>query len=320
MIMSDSQSTNQSQVKVLFKDIKSSVLNYESFRNELKEKKLSGECVIHSGKLTVSLLFLRGTPIIDSNRLGVSQTLSLIQSPNTILDFFILGDNLALAYSSAMNGKSVWNSPSTSKEQIQKVLSFAQKKQMTGHLGIFGSNGHCHRLLIHNGKSLGIFNPKIGWNRIEPKQALKNGKKMEFFLAVDPDRFFDSNVESKSVVPEPEKKSSTNKDLELFLHCWNLFTSQLANKVGENLVKKSMNKHFGDLTTISVRGIHLKKMTMPEELVTVDLDIFSHPIQLFLKSMVDISGKRWMHNKLLDCAQEHPQILNILNLHKIFTA
>lgn len=319
--MSNAPPNNQSHVKVLFRGVKSSALNFESFRDELKMKNLSGELVIHNGNLSISLLFLDGLPAVDSRRLGVKKTLTLMRSPAAILDFFALGYNLTQAYVSTMNGEQVWDSSSVSRDQVKKVLAVTKKKQITGHLSIHSSEGAIHQLFIQNGKPLGLFTVENNWERTEPAQALKNGLKMELFITLGPDEFIVQNPKKPvGVVPPVEKKPTLYQDIDNFLPCFNNFTSQLVDKVGSGLVSKSLKKHFSTLALVSVKDLKLHNSTPSGDVGSSDdYDVFRQAVQHFIQAMVDISGKQWMRDRLADCAEEHTNALKCLDLIKIFS-
>ena len=311
--------SDKSAIKIVFKGIKNNVLHLHSFTNEVKNKKLSGELVIHTDEQRISVLFIEGIATIDSQGIGVNNALDLIETSGVTMDFFDLGVQLATAYLSTMAGKRAWSSTSASQDNLKKVLIIAKKKQLTGHLDIHTDNGPINQLFIHNGKTLGVFNTKNDWLKLPPQLASKNGLKMELFVCSNPtNQPGQTRVTPKRSEPVTRVESLLPRDLERFLQFWNEFTMEVADKVGENLVAKSLEKNFGKLDIVFIRGIKLKNTVAPEDVVSYDLESLRLPVHHFLQAMIDISGKRWIHDRLLYCAQDDPKIFKILNLANIF--
>ena len=312
LIMTTSPSSTQKQINVLFKGIQSSVLNYNSFRNEIKKKKLSGELIIRNGSLSISLLFLQGKAVIDSRRIGVSRTLKLAHSPSAVLDFFILDDGLALAYSSTMNGKRIWESDSVTKDQIKKIAVLSKQKKITGHIGIHNGEGAVHRLFIQNGNMLGLFDVENDWKSIGPEKALIHGKKLELFLAVHPDYLLEQEENPFPPNEAVDLASVADEDAENLLVHLNDFISRLADKVGEKPVKHSLAKLFDNNPFLTIRGIKLSKAADSEAWNWDNLKTIGQSIQQFAKAMVEIAGKQWGDNQLSSLREEHSTLLKKL--------
>lgn len=312
LIMTKSPSSTPKQISALFKGIQSGVLNYDSFRNEINKKKLSGELIIRNGSLSISLLFIQGKPVIDSRRIGVSRTLELIRSPSAVLDFFVLDDGLALAYSSSMNGKKVWTSDNVTKDQIKKIAVLSKQKKMTGHLGIHDGQGTVHRLFIQNGNLLGLYDVESGWKKIGPEEALTQGKKLELFLTA-----YQGNITEQEEQPTPSHQTTDLESVDaedaenLLLHL-NDFISRLADKVGEKPVKYSLAKWFDNNPFLMIRGIKLSKIADSGSWNVENLKTIGQSTQQFAKAMVEIAGKQWVDDQLSSLREEHSTLLNKL--------
>ncbi len=315
--MTKSPSTPRSPIKTLFKGVQSSVLNHDSFRNELKKKKLSGELVIRNGNLSISLLFFEGSPVLDSKHVGIPKTLELSQSPNAVLDFFILEPRLALAYSSAINGKRIWEGDNIGKDQIKTIASLSQQKKMTGNLTIQNGDGRVNRLFMKEGKLLGLFNVENNWEKVEADRVLKNhGNRLELFVAAP----------LGTTTPLPDEINTTAEtevdyvqSFEEFLIPFNDFISQLTNKIGEKPVKNSIAKFFDASPLISLRGIKLQKAASCKTCSQDELQSFGQSLRQFFATMVDVVGKQWMGDQLGDFRVEHQAILEKLDLATIFS-
>ena len=269
--------------------------------------------IIRNGSLSISLLYLQGRPTLDSRRIGVSRTLELIHSPSAILDFFILDVSLALAYSSTMNGKRVWESDSVTKDQIKKIAALSKQKKMTGHLGIHNGDGAVHRLFIRDGNLLGLYDVENGWKKIGPEKALINGKKLDLILAPDPDNLLEQEEKPTPSNETTNVESVDAEDTENLLHHLNDFISLLTDKVGEKPVKYSLAKWFDNIPFLTIRGIKLSRAGDSEPLSSDDLKTIGQSTQQFAKAMVEIVGKQWVDDQLSNLRAEHTTLLNKLN-------
>lgn len=318
--MADVLENTKSLAKALFKRIKGSTLNYESFMNELQEKSICGQLIVQKGDQSFSILILKGTPVLTSGGHNLKNALTLIKSPHVRLDFFALDPKLTLSYSSTINGKQVWDRPSLSKEQIQRALIVAKKKRVTGHLNIHRADGSIHRLFITDGIPLGMFNVEQGWVPVKPGEALKDSINMSFFIGTNLNKLSALCKKSVHKPPQIDKNTLRAQNIEKFLHSWSDFTVLLTDKIGQRLVEKSLKKHFGKCASVLIRGITLYPAVALEDVSSEDVILLGQSLQQFISATSDISGKHWLNEQKAHFAEKHSKILEYLHFTQIFTS
>ena len=222
------------------------------------------------------------------------------------LNFYLLGDELAHAYASVLQGERVWQGLSVTVLHLEKMLDKLMEKHPTGHLCIHKENRKRHYCLFFKGKPLGVYDIEKEWSPVDFASMWEDTKQVDYYLSAQMKSFL-SKVEEVSAV----------EDFWEFITLWNNLVEAITKKLDKKTVKKSLKKQFGGLDMYTLKGISLQPADAQDRSGHDALKTFKLNVPVFLKEMGTFTGNRWLTRQLQDFQKMNGDIIARLSLTKV---
>ena len=295
-------------VQPLFRDLKCESINLDTFLADIQLKKYSGEARTTTQQGHTSILFYQGLPLISSGHkiIAKREASKIINTPAATLNFYLLGDELAHAYASVLQGERVWQGLSVTVLHLEKMLDKLMEKHPTGHLCIHKENRKRHYCLFFKGKPLGVYDIEKEWSPVDFASMWEDTKQVDYYLSAQMKSFL-SRVEEVSAV----------EDFWEFITLWNNLVEAITKKLDKKTVKKSLKKQFGGLDMYTLKGISLQPADAKDRSGHDALKTFKLNVPVFLKEMGTFTGNRWLTRQLQDFQKMNGDIIARLSLTKV---
>ena len=222
-------------VQTLLRNLKRESLDLDALCAEIKNNKYSGEARISTREGNTSILFYRGDPFLSSRGAGLTMrdVVTIMDVPEAMVNFYILGDELTHAFSSVLQGQPEWQGLSVSVFHLDKMLDKLMEKKPTGHLCIYKEKGDHHYIFFSRGKSLGAYNVDDQWTPMDISTIWDDARQIDYYLS--------AKIESFLTALAPTNLVDDVKD---FIFLWNGFLETMAKKIGKKAIEKSLHKNF----------------------------------------------------------------------------
>jgi hypothetical protein len=292
-------------VQPLFRDLKCESIDLDAFLADIQLKKYSGEARITTPQGRNSILFYQGFPLISSGRkiIAKREASEIMNTPGATLNFYLLGDELAHAYASVLQGERVWEGLSVTMLHLDKMLDKLMEKHPTGHLCIHKENGARQYCLFFQGKPLGVYEIEKDWSPVDIVSMWEDTKQVDYYLSAQMKSFLSRVVEV-----------SAAEDFWKFITLWNNLVEVIAKKLGKKPVKKSLKKQFGGLDMYTLKDIRLQPAGARDRSDHDALETFKVNVPVFLKEMETITGSQWLTRQLQDFQKMNADIIARLSL------
>lgn len=297
-------------VQTVLRNFKRESLDLEAFCAEIKNSKYSGEATITTPEGDTRILFYQGKPLLSSNRRDITmrEVVEIMDVPGATLNFYILGDELAHAFLSVLQGEKVWAGFSVTVFHLDKMLGKLMEKNPTGHLCIHKEKGDRHYVFFSKGKSLGAYNIDEHWMPVDIATIWEGSHQVDYYLSGTIESFF----------TEAAPMDSLN-DFQKFMAAWNGLLEIIAKKLGKKPVEKSLQKSFKDLSLYAIDGIRLLLLNATSQDVHDALADFKQKVPGFLREMEVIVGSHWLNEQLQGFQEKHHDLINQFALIEVFT-
>jgi hypothetical protein len=297
-------------VEPLLHDRKRESLDLDAFLAEIQEMKYSGEARTTTQLGHNHILFYQGLPLISSDRRSITmqEVLEILNAPGATLNFYLLGDELARACFSVLQGEKVWQGLSVTVLHLDKMLNKLMEKNPTGHLCIHKEQGDRHYCFFTQGIPLGVYEIEQHWKPVDISTLWEGAKQVDYYLSAEIESFLSKAEEINTAVEFRE-----------FIALWNDLVAGMAKKLGKKPVEKSLQKKFEGGGVYTPKGIRLEP---PEEFDRSGydaLETFKLNVLGFLKEMETISGSHWLIKQLQDFQEKNGDIIARLSLTEVFT-
>ena len=235
----------------MLQDLKQEPFALNAFLAEIQEEKYSGEARITTPEGRNQILFYQGIPLLSSARKSItrSEIVELMNAPGATLNFYLLGDELAHAFLSLLQGEKVWQGLSITVFHLDKMLNKLMEKNPTGHLCIHKENGDRHYCFFFQGKPLGVYDIEKQWSPVDISTIWEDAKHVDYYLS--------GKIES---VASTAVSIRSSEDFLKFIPLWNDLIEGIAKKLGKKLVEKSLQRNFGGLDFYALEGIRLQSV------------------------------------------------------------
>jgi hypothetical protein len=219
-----------------------------------------------------------------------------------------LGDELALAFSSLLQGEKVWQELSVTVFHLDKMLNKLMEKKPTGHLCIHKKNGDRHYILFFQGKPLGAYDIEKQWSTVDISMVWEDAKHVDYYLS--------GQIEAgvSTVVSTP-----ASEDLLKFILLWNELIGGIAKKVGKKPVEKSLQRNFGGSDLYVLKGMRLQVSGEGNQGIHHALEVFKEKAPNFLKEMETILGSRWLNEQLQAFRQRNGDAIDRMSMIEVFS-
>ena len=298
------------EVRTLFQDLKRELFVLNTFLAEILDEKYSGEARITTPEGHNRILFYQGLPLLSSSskNITIGEVAELMNAPGATLSFYLLGDELAHAFLSVLQGETIWQGLSITLFHLDKMLSKLMEKNPTGHLCIHKENGERHYFFFFQGKPLGIYEIEKHWSPVDISTIWEGAKHVDYYLSGKIESFVSTAVTMRS-----------SDDFKKFISLWNDLLEKITKKLGKKPVEKSLKKNFGGLNFFAPEGIRLQ-WRGDRNLSTHDaLEAFKKRIPDFLKDMETIVGLHWLEEQLEEFRKMNGDIIERLSLIEVFS-
>jgi hypothetical protein len=298
------------KVQALFRDLKRKTLDLDAFLAEIREKKHSGEVRVTTSKGHNQVLFYQGMPLFSTGRRAptLGEVREMMDVPEAVLNFYLLGDELARAFLSVFQGEKVWQGLSINVFHVDKMLGKLMEKNPTGHICIHKGKGGRHYCFFFQGAPLGVYDVERHWSPVDISTMWENAQQVDYYLS--------GKIESFASTGATMRSSTDFKD---FLSPWNDLVERIAKKLGKKPVEKSLKKTFGELAFYRVEGTRLQLAHEENQVVAADQKLFSRMAFDFLKEMEGIVGRNWLDSQFQEFREKHGDIIEKLSLTELFS-
>jgi DNA-binding response OmpR family regulator len=298
------------EVQSLLRDIKRESLDLDGFLAEIQGKKYSGEARITAPGLRNEVLFYQGLPLLSADRKTptMRDVHAIMDTPDATLNFYHLGDELAHAFLSVLQGERVWAGLSVTVFHLDKMLDKLMEKNPTGHLCIHKEKGDRHYVFFSKGKSLGAYNIDEHWMPVDIAAIWEGAHQVDYYLS--------GTIESFLAAAAP--MDSLN-DFQKFMAAWNGLLEIIAKKLGKKPVEKSLQKIFKGLALYATDGIRLLLLNATSQNVHDALAAFKQKVPGFLREMEVIVGSHWLNEQLQGFQEKHHDLINQFAMIEVFT-
>jgi hypothetical protein len=232
----------------------------------------------------------------------------MMDNPDAILNFYLLGDELAHAFLSVFQGEKLWEGLSVSVFHVDKMLGKLMEKNPTGHLCIHKGNGDRHYCFFFHGTPLGLYDVERHWSPMDISSMWEDAQHVDYYLS--------GRIASYASTAATMRSS---KDFGDFLALWNDLIEAIAKKVGRKPVEKTLQKNFGELTFYRVGGTRLQLAHEESQVAAADLKLFSQGALALLKEMEVILGRRWLDSQLQEFRERNGDVIEKLSLTEVFS-
>jgi hypothetical protein len=297
-------------VQTLLQDLKQEPFALNAFLAEIQEEKYSGEARITTPEGRNQILFYQGIPLLSSARksIAMSEIVELMNAPGATLSFYRLGDELAHAFLSLLQGEKVWQGLSITVFHLDKMLNKLMEKNPTGHLCIHKENGDRHYCFFFQGKPLGVYDIEKQWSPVDISTIWEDAKHVDYYLS--------GKIES---VVSTAVSIRSSEDFLKLIPLWNDLIGGIAKKLGKKPVQKSLQRNFGGLDFYALEGIRLHLPGERNQGVHDAVEAFKERAPDFLKEMETIVGSRWLHEQLQAFGKRNADIIERLSLIEVFS-
>ncbi|OGP55140.1 MAG: hypothetical protein A2Y65_11070 [Deltaproteobacteria bacterium RBG_13_52_11] len=297
-------------VRTLFQDFKHEPFVLNAFFTEIQEEKYSGEARITTPEGSNRILFYQGQPLLSSNSksITIGEVAELMNAPGATLSFYLLGDELAHAFLSVLQGETVWQGLSITILHLDKMLNKLMEKNPTGHLCIHKENGDRHYIFFFQGKPLGTYDIEKHWSPVDISTIWENAKHVDYYLSGKIESFVSTAVTTRM-----------SEDLLKLIPLWDDLIEGIAKKLGKKLVEKSLHRNFGGLDFYALEGISLKLVGERNQDAYDALEAFKTRAPNFLKEMETIIGSHWLNERLQAFKERNGNIIGRLSLIEVFS-
>jgi hypothetical protein len=296
-------------VQALLRNFKRESLDLDALCAEIKNNKYSGEARISTRDGDTSILFYRGDPILSSRGIGLTMrdVITIMDVPEAIVNFYILGDELTRAFSSVLQGRAEWQGLSATVFHFEKMLDKLMEKRPTGHLCIHKEEGNQHYVFFSRGKPLGAYNVDDQWTPLDIATIWEGADHIDYYLS--------GNIESLLTTVTLRK---TADDLQDFIVLWNGLLESMAKKISKKTIEKSLQKNFQVSEFYMPEGITLQLQNVTSQSAEDAAKAFKQSAPGFLKEMAVIVGNDWLGDQLSKFAQWNEELLKQLSLTEVF--
>ena len=297
------------KVQVLLRDLKRKTLDLDAFLAEIREKKFSGEARIITPKGRTQVLFYQGVPLLSSGRRtpAIQAVREMMDNADATLNFYLLGDELAHAFSSVFQGEKLWEGLSVSVFHVDKMLDKLMEKSPTGHLCIHKAKGDRHYCFFFQGRPLGVYDLEKHWSPVDISTMWDDAQHVDYYHS--------GKIESFTSTAAPMRSS---KEFGEFLSLWNDLVEGIAKKLGKKPVEKSLHKNFGEVASYLIEGTTLHLAHEENQVTAFDLKLFSQMALALLKEMEVIVGRHWLDNQLQEFREKNGDVIGRLSLTEVF--
>jgi hypothetical protein len=297
------------KVQSLLRDLKRKTLDLDAFLGEIQEKKYSGEARIETPRGRNQILFYRGLPLHSTSLRApaLHEVREMMDAPDAVLNYYLLGDELAHAFLSVFQGEEVWQGLSISVFHVDKMIGKLMEKNPTGHLCIHKGKGDRHYCFFFQGKPLGVYDLEKHWSPVDISTMWEDAQHVDYYLSGKIESFASTTA-----------TTSSSKDFGEFLDLWNDLIEGIAKKLGKKPVEKSLKKNFGELTFYQVKGVRLQLAHEENQVVAADLKLFTQRALDLLKEMEVIVGSRWLSDQLQEFRERNGDMIARLSLTEVF--
>jgi hypothetical protein len=297
-------------VKPLLRDLKWESLDLDAFLAEIQEMKYSGEARTTTQLGHNQILFYQGLPLITSDHrsIAMQEVREIMSTPEATLNFYLLGDELARACFSVMQGEKVWQGLSVTVLHLDKMLNKLMEKNPTGHLCIHKEQGDRHYCFFSQGTPLGVYEIEQHWKPVDISTLWEGAKQVDYYLSAEIESFL-----SKA------EEISSSEDFKEFIVLWNDLVAGLAKKMGKKPVEKSLQKKFGRWGVYALQGIRLQPASEHVSSGYDALETFKLNVPGFLKEMETLSGSHWLIKQLQAFQEKNGDIIARLSLNEVFS-
>jgi hypothetical protein len=297
-------------VKPLLHDLKRESLDLDAFLAEIQAMKYSGEARTTTLLGDNRILFHQGLPLISSDRRSIpmQEVREIMNAPGATLNFYLLGDELARACFSVMQGEKVWQGLSVTVLHLDKMLNKLMEKNPTGHLCIHKEQGDRYYCFFTRGIPLGVYEIEQHWKPVDISTVWEGAKQVDYYLSAEIESFLSKAEEIRA-----------SEEFIKFIVLWNDLVAGMAKKIGKKPVEKSLQKKFGGGGVYALKGIKLEPPDEFDRSGYDSLKTFKQNVPGFLEEMETISGSHWLIKQLQDFQQEHGDIIARLSLTEVFT-
>lgn len=297
------------KVQALFRDLKRKTLDLDAFLAEIQEKKYSGEARIVTPRGRNQILFYRGLPLHSTSLRvpALHEVREMMNATDAVLNYYLLGDELAHAFLSVFEGEEVWKGLSISVFHVDKMIGKLMEKNPTGHLCIHKGTGDRHYCFFFQGTPLGVYDLEKHWSPVDISTMWEDAQHVDYYLS--------GKIESFA---STATTMGSSRDFGEFLALWNDLVEGIAKKLGKKSVEKSLKKNFGELTFYLVKGTRLQVAREENQVTAADLKLFSQKALDLLKEMQVIVGAHWLNNHLQEFRERNGDMIARLSLTEVF--
>lgn len=294
-------------VQPLFRDLKRESLDLNAFLTEVRKAGYSGEARGTTPEGIARILFYRGLPLLSSDRknLTMREAFKIMSAPGTRLNFYLLDEELAHAFSSVLQGEKIWKGLAVSVLQVDEMLNKLMEKKTTGHICIQKGKGDRHYLFFRGGRPLGFYDVEKHWKPVSISSMWEDAEQLDYYRSWEIAPLFSTAEEM-----------FLSEDCEELIASWNELVEVIARKVGRKPVEKSLKKHFGELEAYSLGGTRLRLVGRS---VHDALEAFRERTPVFLREMEDIVGSHWLNDHLQGFQESKADLMERLVLTEVFS-
>jgi hypothetical protein len=297
-------------VKPLLQDLKREALDLDAFLSEILEMKYSGEARINTQRGDNRILFYKGFPLIASSgkSITIQEVRKIMNSLGATHNFYLLGDELAQAYCSVMQGEKIWEGLSITVLYLDKMLNKLMEKAPTGHLCIQKENDDRLYCFFFQGRPLGVYDIEKHWQPVDISTIWEGAKQVDYYLSAQLESFL-ANA----------KEIGALDDFREFITLWNELVAIIAKKLGKKPVEKSLQKKFGGMDMYALDGIMLHLIGEISESGFDAVETFRSNVSVFLQEMASIVGNSWLNSQLQEFQNKNGDIIARLSLVEMFS-
>jgi hypothetical protein len=298
------------KVQALLRDLKRKTLDLDTFLEEIREKKHSGEARVTTPRGRKQVLFYRGSPLYATDRRAPSlqEARVIMDEPDAMLNFYLLGDELAHAFLSVFEGEKVWQGLSVSVFHVDKMLGKLMENNPTGHLCVHKGKGGRHYCFFFQGEPLGVFDLESHWRPVDISTLWEDAQSVDYYRS--------GKIESYA---STAGQTSSSQDFGKFLPLWNDLIEGIAKKVGKKPVEKAVRKNFGELPFYRVEGSTLQLAREGSQVVAADLKLFNQAALAALKAIESLVGAPWLNEQLQEFRERNGDVIGKLSLTEVFS-
>lgn len=297
-------------VKPLLQDLKREALDLDALLAEILKMKYSGEARVTMQQGDNRILFYKGLPLIASSgkSIAMQEVRKIMNNQGATHNFYLLGDELAQAYFSVMQGEKIWQGLSITVLYLDKMLNKLMEKTPTGHLCIQKENDDRLYCFFFQGRPLGVYDIEKHWHPVDISTIWEGAKQVDYYLSAQFESFF-----------AKAKEIGTSDDFSEFITLWNELVAIIAKKLGKKPVEKSLQKKFGGMDMYALEDIRLHLIGEISESGFDAVETFRSNVSVFLQEMASIVGSSWLNGQLQEFQNKNGDIIARLSLVEVFS-